>query len=176
VIGSSGEIPGVMNLAEALRPALFFGGQPVWTVTSQRRLSCVYSPGQMLEKTRIATLLPLLVLAQACRVHHPLPDHPPDYTVEIAASEPDSSSYELAGEIEGRGSAADVAQATHLAREDFRQQATIFHASVAVIDTNDVHNPYLGDGRGPNPRRHSDDGQVKVVLTGRAFRPKGSPP
>jgi hypothetical protein len=130
----------------------------------------------MLEKTTIAIRFLLLVLVQACRVHHPPADHPPDRTVEIVASEPDGSLYEFAGEIEGRGAAADVAQATHLAREDLRQQATLFHASVAVIDTNDAHNPYLGDGRGPNPRRHSDAGQVKVVLTGRAFRPKGSPP
>jgi hypothetical protein len=84
---------------------------------------------------------------------------PQGETVQIATAAPDLGVYVLVGELRAEAMGVDADEATQSARNELRNQAAALRATFVTIDKNE------GAGGGYRDR-------IRVILIGRAFRPK----
>jgi len=114
----------------------------------------------MLDRCASLPVLVLISVLAACAGAEEIPVAPTAANVEIVTTEPDRSQYDLVGEVQGEAKASDVGEATQNARNDLKNKAAALGGAMVVLDTNTAANAMDWTGRN------------KVVLSGRAFRPK----
>jgi hypothetical protein len=105
--------------------------------------------------------------ALSCTIRELPPDHPRDHPpsdeadpIELVKAEPDRAVYELVGEVQAAGTADDMGVALGLARAKLKTQASWYHATLVVVDSD----------HGERLQFAGSSSDYQVLLTGRAFR------
>jgi hypothetical protein len=108
----------------------------------------------------LVSLTIALFLGCASAPSQTIPLAPDAAQVEIVTEAIDREKYEFVGDVQGEAKASDIGEANKNARNDMRNKAAALGATVVILDTNTAANAMDWTGRN------------KVVLAGRAFRPK----